>query len=102
YNATTGAIGGTNTGQGIDLASITSATTTVTITNEAGAVIGSGDSDAIHAGGAITVNNYGKIISQNDSNAADGGKDDGVNLENSGGAVNNYSTGTISGAHAGI
>jgi hypothetical protein len=101
YNTSTGAITGTNTGQGIDLQDITSASTSVTITNQAGAVIGSGDSDAIHAGGTITVNNSGKIIAQNDSNAA-GSKNDGVNLETSGGTVNNFSTGTIVGAHAGI
>jgi hypothetical protein len=92
---------GGNNGQAIDFAAITSATGTTVINNMATGVIWAADADAIRPGTNATVNNYGKIYSQTTGRADTG--NDGIDFQDTGtGTINNYATGSITGARHGI
>ena len=98
--STTGATGTTN-GQAIDLDN-TSGSVTTTITNYG--TITTADADAIRPGINATVNNYGTITG-NYAASTDGSTDgsDGIDFQaQTGGIVNNYSGGSITGARHGI
>ena len=98
--STTGTTGSTN-GQAIDLDN-TSGTVATTITNHG--TITAADADAIRAGINATINNYGTIAG-NYAALTDGGTDgnDGIDFQaQTGGKVNNYAGGTITGARHGI
>jgi len=91
---------GVGSGQAIDFKDLVSTNGHVTITNEATGLIQAADADAIRPGTYTTINNYGKIVAQN--TAGDSGND-GIDFQsNTGGAVNNYATGSIDGARHGI
>ncbi len=95
-----GVITGATSGQALDLANITIATTTVTVTNNAGATIGAANNDAVRLTPNSTVNNSGRIIAQSVGGATG---NDGVDFQDVGaGTVNNFATGTITGARHGI
>lgn len=95
-----GNITGTRTGQALDLNSLTSASVSTTIINEAGALIGAADADAIRPGASAIVNNHGTIIALNggaDSNS------DGIDFQSTGfGTVHNFEGGRITGARHAI
>ena len=97
---------GVGSGQAIDLNNITSTATTVTINNNVNGVISAADADAIRPAAKTVINNYGQIISLNALPTSTG--NDGIDYSNSGGTfltnvtINNYATGTISGARHGI
>jgi len=93
------ASGATTSGQALDFDDISSSL--VTINNYAGGVIGAADSDAIRPGGDTIINNYGKIAGQSAGSTGN----DGIDFQShaSGSAtINNYSTGSITGARDGI
>lgn len=94
-----GNISGTTSGQALDFDNVHSST--VTINNYAGGLIGAADADAIRPGGNATINNWGRIAAQN--GAGDSGND-GIDFQSNagGGIVNNYAGGTIDGARHGI
>jgi hypothetical protein len=95
------AAGATTSGQALDLDDI--ASSLVTITNYAGALIESADSDGIRPGADAIINNYGSIVGGNLGSSTSG--NNGVAFQNhlTGSAtIYNYSTGAITGAHHGI
>jgi hypothetical protein len=70
-----------------------------TINNFINGVIKATDADAVRPGVSGTVNNYGSILSVVTTDTGS----DGIDFQNnSGGTVNNYSTGSITGARHGI
>ncbi len=86
-------------GQAIDLTDVTSKSTAITITNEAGGTITAIDADAIRGGGNTIIDNSGAITSVatgDDVNDAIDFQDDGD------GEVRNHAGGNIIGAHHGI
>ncbi|MBA2588838.1 MAG: PEP-CTERM sorting domain-containing protein [Alphaproteobacteria bacterium] len=96
--------GGSN-GQALDFNAITTTTGTVTITNQVGGVIQAADADGIRPGNRATINNSGQIIANwvtgangNDSN------NDAIDFQDvgKGGTINNFSTGSITGARNAI
>lgn len=93
----TGSNGDTN-GQVLDFNSNTSSTGTVTINNYG--TMSAADADAIRPGNGATINNWGSI--QGNSTGDTG--NDGIDYQDTGntGTVNNYSTGSITGARHGI
>ena len=88
---------GAGSGQAIDFAAVTAATS-ITITNRAGGLIQAADADAMRPGSNAVVNNYGDIVGATVSNDSDG--IDGQN--NAGITVNNYATGSIQAARHAI
>jgi Ca2+-binding RTX toxin-like protein len=92
---------GANNGQAIDFNDLVSPLGHVTITNQATGVIQAADADAIRPGVNATINNYGKIISNNGTPTSTG--NDGIDFQsNTGGTVNNFTGGSITGARHGI
>lgn len=87
------------TGQAIDLAGVVSASTTITITNEASGQITAANADAIRPGANAVINNYGQIIASTQAES----KNDAIDFQDNGaGSVNNDGDGVISGARHGI
>jgi autotransporter-associated beta strand protein len=89
---------GAGSGEAIDFDAVTDATS-ITITNQGGAEIRSGDADAIRPGAHAIVNNYGGILAGSAGNADSDGID---GLANGGITVNNFAGGSITGARHGI
>ncbi len=86
-------------GQAIDFTEVTSKSTGITITNEAGGVLIGVDADAVRAGGNTTINNYGQIS----STATGSDVNDGIDFQDDGdGTVHNYAGGSIIAAHHGV
>ncbi|MDB5648774.1 MAG: uncharacterized protein JWL62_294 [Hyphomicrobiales bacterium] len=89
-----------NNGQAIDFGNILAGTASVTINNYATGVIQTADADGIRPGNNATVNNYGHITANNfllNTGA------DGLDFQTStGGTVNNYDGGVISGGRHGV
>lgn len=84
--------------QAVDFSAITS-TGSNTLTNYATGIIQARDADAVRPGVNGFVYNYGQIIATNTTDPSD----DGVDLQaNTGAAITNYSTGSITGARHGI
>lgn len=95
------AAGATTSGQALDLDDI--ASSLVTITNYAGALIESADSDGIRPGADAIIYNYGSIVGGHLGTSTSG--NNGVAFQDhlTGSAtIYNYSTGAITGAHHGI
>ncbi|WP_296707698.1 Hint domain-containing protein [Rhodoblastus sp.] len=95
------AAGAPTSGQALDLDDI--ASSLVTITNYAGALIESADSDGIRPGADAIIYNYGSIVGGNLGSSTSG--NNGVAFQNhlTGSAtIYNYSTGAITGSHHGI
>jgi len=91
---------GSNNGQALDFANITSSTGTTTITNMATGVITAADADAVRPGTNATINNYGRIQSFAPPGSTG---NDGIDFQSTGtGSVNNYAGGQIIGARHGI
>jgi hypothetical protein len=92
---------GANNGQAIDFNDLVSPFGKVTITNEATGIIQAADADALRPGNVSTVNNYGAITALNGTLTSTG--NDGIDFQDSNaGTVNNFSTGSITGARHGI
>ncbi len=92
---------GDNNGQAIDFNDLTSPLGSVTINNQATGLIHAADADAIRTGTNATINNYGQIISLNGTPTSDG--NDGIDFQDhTGGVVNNFAGGSITGARHGI
>ncbi|WP_456619830.1 MULTISPECIES: beta strand repeat-containing protein [unclassified Bradyrhizobium] len=94
---------GSNAGQALDLDDINSSGANTVINNAAGGVISAADADAIRAGAHATINNNGRIVSQNASASSSG--NDAIDFQsvNTGGVVNNFGGGSIiDGARHGI
>ena len=73
----------------------------VTITNQATGLLEAADADAVRTGVNATINNYGQIVSHNGTPVSDG--NDGIDFQaNTGGVVNNFAGGSITGARHGI
>ncbi|HEY8064538.1 MAG TPA: autotransporter domain-containing protein [Methylosinus sp.] len=91
---------GSNNGQAIDFGNIVAGTASITINNFATGVLQTADADGIRPGNKATVNNYGQIISNNFQTNSGA---DGIDFQTStGGTVNNYAGGLISGGRHGI
>jgi len=92
---------GANNGQAIDFNDLTSPLGHVTITNQATGLIQAADADAIRSGTNATINNYGQIVALNGTPTSTG--NDGIDFQgNTGGIVNNFAGGSITGARHGI
>jgi hypothetical protein len=92
---------GANNGQAIDFNDLTSPLGHVTITNQATGLIQAADADAIRPGTNATINNYGQIVALNGTPTSTG--NDGIDFQgNTGGIVNNFAGGSITGARHGI
>jgi len=93
-----------NNGQAVDFGAIIAGTASVTINNFATGVMWTADADGLRPGNNAVIENYGKIISNNyfsGPNANTGA--DGLDFQTStGGTVNNYSGGVISGGRHGV
>lgn len=100
---TSGGSGYAGLGQAIDLRSLTNAVTS-TITNTGSGLIESLTDDAVRPGTGTTIENYGLIRSSGaNTKGGDNGTSDGIDAgAMTGVTVNNYATGTISGARHGI
>lgn len=91
---------GGNNGQALDFGAIAAGTASVTINNYATGVLQTADADGVRTGNNATVNNYGQIISNNFLTNTGA---DALDFQNStGGAVNNYAGGVISGGRHGV
>ena len=92
---------GATNGQALDLNDLVSPLGSVTITNQATGLLEAADADAVRTGANATINNYGQIVSHNGTPASDG--NDGIDFQaNTGGVVNNFAGGSITGARHGI
>jgi hypothetical protein len=92
---------GANNGQAIDFNDLTSPLGHVTITNETTGLVQAADADAIRTGTNATINNYGAIVALNGTPTSTG--NDGIDFQsNTGGIVNNFAGGSITGARHGI
>ena len=90
-----------NNGQAIDFNDLTSPLGHVTITNQPTGLIQAADADAIRPGTNATINNYGQIVALNGTPTSTG--NDGIDFQsNTGGIVNNFGGGSITGARHGI
>ncbi len=86
-------------GQAIDLTEVVSASTQITITNEATGVMMAVDADAVRGGGNSIIENYGQILSVSTGDDVN----DGIDFQDDGaGTVTNHTGGSIIGAHHGI
>ncbi|OAI25527.1 hypothetical protein A1351_16515 [Methylosinus sp. R-45379] len=91
---------GSNNGQAIDFGNIVAGTASITINNFATGVLQTADADGVRPGNNATINNYGQIISNNFQTNSGA---DGIDFQTStGGTVNNYAGGLISGGRHGI
>jgi len=92
---------GATNGQALDLNDLVSPLGSVTITNQATGLLEAADADAVRTGVNATINNYGQIVSHNGTPLSDG--NDGIDFQaNTGGVVNNFAGGSITGARHGI
>ncbi len=89
-----GTISATGTGQGLDFADASLASS-ITITNQATGVIETTGADAIRVGDNTTVNNYGEI-------SGGGADNDGIDFDAKTVSINNFAGGTITGTGHGI
>ncbi|BBU62233.1 hypothetical protein MSC49_21680 [Methylosinus sp. C49] len=91
---------GSNNGQAIDFGNVVAGTASITINNFATGALQTADADGIRPGNNATVNNYGQIISNNFQTNTGA---DAIDFQTStGGTVNNYAGGIISGGRHGI
>jgi hypothetical protein len=92
---------GANNGQAIDFNDLVSPLGHVTITNQATGLIQAADADAIRPGANATINNFGQILALNGTPTSTG--NDGIDFQgNTGGILNNFAGGSITGARHGI
>jgi autotransporter-associated beta strand protein len=92
-----------NGGQGIDFNAITTAGSSVVVTNRATGTISSANNDAIRPGQGGDVENYGQILSNAAPAPTGQPSADGVDFQDGNtGTLNNHAGGTISGARHGI
>ncbi|MEW6090400.1 MAG: autotransporter domain-containing protein [Pseudomonadota bacterium] len=93
---------GTAGGQAIDLDGVRhSVGATTTIINRETGIIYSTNADAVRPGASGTVENYGTIYSQSSLPGTDN-SNDAIDFQSHDGSVNNYETGSITGARHGI
>lgn len=93
---------GTAGGQAIDLDGVNhSVGATTTIINRETGIIYSTNADAVRPGASGAVENYGSIYSQSSLPGADN-SNDAIDFQSHDGVVNNYETGSITGARHGI
>jgi VCBS repeat-containing protein len=93
----------TTNGQVLDLSDLSSLGTggSITVTNNAGALMQAANSDALRGAAGTTINNYGTIEAKLASGTTT--NNNAIDFKgNAGGTINNYQGGSIIGAHHGI
>ncbi|MDB5518411.1 MAG: Hemolysin-type calcium-binding region, partial [Tardiphaga sp.] len=89
-------------GQALDLDAVASSGASSVINNASTGLIQAADADAIRGGTNATINNHGQIISKNGSASSTGNDAIDFQTVNTGGVVNNFADGSITGARHAI
>jgi VCBS repeat-containing protein len=89
-------------GQALDLDAVAASGASTVINNASTGLIQAADADAIRGGTNATINNHGQIISKNGSSSSTGNDAIDFQAVNTGGVVNNFADGSITGARHAI